>query len=214
MGLRDYFRSKRQLQEQLNDARRDAEVNTICLKSEQEKNEQLFDDLMTAQHCLEEVKQDVAVLENKNQMLRSTLHTVQPKLQTMEEMRWFYNAVAPALDPEGFRLYQEAKSITGVDVCSFYPYEDTCGLFAEMRGRRMLRYLEAAYFDAVEWRIVSGTTYEEGILLHVDTTTKEYQAYEKQLYAGTLKNLGFDVSMPTRVREQSKICHERRGEER
>lgn len=214
MGLRDYFRSKCQLQEQLYEAQRDAEVNALSLKSEQEKNEQFFDDLMTAQHCLEEVKQDVAALENKNQMLRTTLHTVQPKLQTMKEMKWFYHAVAPALDPEGFRLYQEAKSITGVDVYSFYPYEDTCGLFAEMRGQRMLRYLEAAYFDAVEWRIIPGTTYEEGILLHVDTTTKEYQAYEKQLYAGTLKNLGFDVSMPTRVQEQSKINQEKRGEER
>ena len=213
MGLRDYFRSKRQFQEQLNDAQRDAEVNALFLKSEQEKNEQLFDDLMTAQHCLEEVKQDVAVLENQNQTLRTTLHTVQPELHTLRDMKRYYSALAPALDADGFSLYQEAKAITGIDVCSYYPYEDNKGAFAMMKGPQLMRYLEAAYFSAIKWEIV-GHTYEKATLLPVDTTTAQYKAYEKQLYAKTLNKLGFEVVAAESTLEQLQKNQEKRGEER
>lgn len=213
MGLRDYFRSKRQLQEQLNDARRNAEVNAICLKSEQEKNEQLFDDLMTAQHSLESAKADISSLRHENHVLRTAIHTAQPELHTLKDMKRYYSALAPALDADGFSLYQEAKAITGIDACSYYPYEDNKGAFAMMKGPQLMRYLEAAYFGAVKWEIV-GHTYEKATLLPVDTTTAQYKAYEKQLYAKTLEKLGFEVTAEESSLEQPQKNQEKRGEER
>lgn len=195
MSLRDYFISTRKLREQLYEAQRDAEVNALSLKSEQEKNEQLFDDLMTAQHSLEEANREMAALEHKNRVLRTAIYMTHPTLETLEGMKQFYEKVAPALDPDCYWLHREAKAITGIDVCSYYPYEDNKGAFAMMKGRQLMRYLEAAYFGAVKWEIV-GHTYEKATLLPVDTTTKEYRNYETRLYAKTLDQLGFEVSAP------------------
>lgn len=160
MRLRDFFISRKKLLEQLSDAQRDAEVNALCLKSKQEKNEQLFEELMTAQHSLEEVNQEMADLGNKNRVLRNVIYTTHPAVETLEGMKEFYEKVAPALDPDGFQLHREAKNITGVDVCGYYPYEDNKGIFERMKGQQLMRYLEAAYFGAVKWETV-GNTYEE-----------------------------------------------------
>lgn len=43
-----------------------------------------------------------------------------------------------------------------------FPYEDNRGAFEAADGHTLLRYLEAAHFDAVTWEIVPGTTYERG----------------------------------------------------
>ena len=213
MSLRNYFLSRRKLWEQLYEAQRDAEVNTLSLKSEQEKNEQLFDDLMTAQHSLKSAKADISSLRHENQMLRTAIHTAQPELHTLKDMKRYYSALAPALDADGFSLYQEAKAITGIDVCSYYPYEDNKGAFAMMKGPQLMRYLEAAYFSAVKWEIV-GHTYEKATLLPVDTTTAQYKAYEEQLYAKTLNKLGFEVVAAESTLEQLQKNQEKRGEER
>lgn len=213
MKLRDYFISRKKLQEQLYEAQRDAEVNALCLKSEQAKNEQLFEELMAAQHILEEGNREMAALEHKNRVLRSVIYTIYPTLETLEGMKQFYEKVAPALDPDGFQLHREAKEITGVDVCSFYPYEDNMGAFEMMKGPQLMRYLEAAYFGAVQWEIV-GHTYEKATLLPVDTTTAQYKAYEKQLYAKTLEKLGFAVTAAEPSLEQPQKNQEKRGEER
>lgn len=213
MSLWDHFLPRRKLWEQLYEAQRDAEVNALSLKSEQEKNEQLFEDLMTAQHSLESAKADISSLRHENQVLRTAIHTAQPELHTLKDMKRYYSALAPALDADGFSLYQEAKAITGVDVCSYYPYEDSKGAFAIMKGQQLMRYLEAAYFGAVKWEIV-GHTYEKATLLPVDTTTKEYREYEMQLYAKTLDKLGFEVVAAESTLEQLQNNREDRGEER
>ena len=57
-------------------------------------------------------------------------------------------------------------------------------------GRQLLRYLTAAYFQAVSWEIVPGTTYERAILQEVDTSTPEYRAFEKQIYEVALRRMG------------------------
>ncbi len=84
-----------------------------------------------------------------------------------------------------------AEKLTGIDVSSFFPYEDNRGLFAEADGRQLLRWLTAAHFHAVDWSIVPGTTYERAALREVDTSTPEYQAFEKQLYEKVLERMGF-----------------------
>ena len=70
-------------------------------------------------------------------------------------------------------------------------------MFEEMKGPRLLRYLTAAYFHAVDWTVVPGTTYEIATLRKVDTYSQEYQAFERQLYEAVLERMGFqDILAP------------------
>ena len=100
-------------------------------------------------------------------------------LDKAEELKELYERVASQYDPDGFRLYFAAQEITGIKrLWEEYPYEDACGRFAEADGHELLKYLTAAYFEAVSWEIVPGTTYEKAILGKVDTSTPEYIAFE------------------------------------
>lgn len=81
-------------------------------------------------------------------------------------------------------------------------YEDACGRFEEANGHELLRYLTAAHFGAVSWEVVPGTTYERAILREVDTSTEEYQAFARQLYAKALERMGLEK--PTLKKEEGK----------
>ena len=108
-----------------------------------------------------------------------------------------YERVASQYDPDGFRLYFAAQEITGIKrLWEEYPYEDACGRFTAADGHELLRYLTAAYFKAVAWEIVPGTTYEKAILGKVDTSTPEYIAFEKRLYETVLERMGFRERPP------------------
>ena len=113
-------------------------------------------------------------------------------LVTAEKLKERYERVASQNDPDGFRLYFAAKEITGIKrLWEEYPYEDACGRFEAADGHELLRYLTAAYFKAVAWEIVPGTTYERAVLQEVDVSTPEYSDFEKQLYDTALKRMGF-----------------------
>lgn len=122
----------------------------------------------------------------------SALGAFCPKLSSVEEMKRFYSAIASSLDSSGFTLYRVAEKLTGIDVPSFFSYEDTHGLFEKMDGRQLLRYLTAARFHAVDWTIVHGTCYEAATLREVDTSAPEYQSFEKELYRAVLFRMGFE----------------------
>ena len=108
-----------------------------------------------------------------------------------EKLKWLYRHFAPQQDPDGFRLYSAAQEVTGIKhLWEEFPYEDACGRFELADGRQLLRYLTAAYFQAVSWEIVPGTTYERAILQEVDTSTPEYRAFEKQIYEAALRRMG------------------------
>lgn len=108
-----------------------------------------------------------------------------------EKLKWLYRRLAPQHDPDGFRLYSAAQEVTGIKrLWEEFPYEDACGRFEFADGRQLLRYLKAAYFRAVSWEIVPGTTYERAILQEVDTSTPEYRAFEKQIYEVALRRMG------------------------
>ena len=118
-------------------------------------------------------------------------------LDKAEELKELYERVAPQYDPDGFRLYFAAQEIVGIKrLWEEYPYEDACGRFAEADGHELLKYLTAAYFEAVSWEIVPGTTYEKAILGKVDTSTPEYIAFEKRLYETVLERMGFREQLP------------------
>ena len=65
-----------------------------------------------------------------------------------------YCKFAAQLDEDGFRLYHAAQQITGFQPYNAFPYEDNRGAFEAADGHTLLRYLEAAHFDAVTWEIV------------------------------------------------------------
>ena len=139
-----------------------------------------------------------------------------PRLSSPEDMKQFYNTISPSVDPQGFTLYHMAEKLTGIDVSSFFPYEDNRGLFVEADGRQLLRWLTAAHFHAVDWSIVPGTTYERAALREVDTAAPEYREFERQLYEKTLERMGFqDVLVPreelnqaTELKLYSPLCAE------
>ena len=108
-----------------------------------------------------------------------------------EKFKRFYDHISSKHDPHGFQLYFAAQEVTGIKhLWEEFPYEDACGRFELADGRQLLRYLTAAYFQAVSWEIVPGTTYERAILQEVDTSTPEYRAFEKQIYEAALRRMG------------------------
>ena len=118
-------------------------------------------------------------------------------LDTADTIRARYERAAPQLDPEGFHLFRAAGEITGIrNFWEEFPYEDACGRFEEANGHELLRYLTAAHFGAVSWEVVPGTTYERAILREVDTSTPEYQAFARQLYAKALERMGLGKPAP------------------
>ena len=67
-----------------------------------------------------------------------------------EKIKCLYRHFAPRHDPDGFQLYSAAQEVTGIrHLWEEFPYEDACGRFELADGRQLLRYLTAAYFQAV-----------------------------------------------------------------
>lgn len=125
-------------------------------------------------------------------------------LDTVEKLKELYERAAPRHDPDGFRLYFAAQEVTGIKrLWEEFPYEDACGRFVAADGHELLRYLTAAYFKAVSWEIVPGTSYERAVLREVDASTPEYRAFEKRIYETALERMGFRGSLsrpPDRAR--------------
>ena len=138
-----------------------------------------------------EVRSRLRFSEKKAEALQAALDAYCPKLSSLAEMIRFYETVSPSLDPQGFTLFRAAKKMTGIDLYSYFAYEDSCGMFEQMDGCQLLRWLTAARFGAVDWEIVTGTCYEEAILREVDTSTPEYVAFEEKLYRKVLERMGF-----------------------
>lgn len=130
---------------------------------------------------------------------------------TNEELKNAYNRIAPHLDAEGFRLYAVARKLTGFSEYQAFPYEDARGLFETANGHQLMKYLIADHFDAVDWDIVPGTCYEAASLLPADTSTPEYQAFERAVYEETLRSLGFRQMESERNRKEQNIFKKKRG---
>ena len=180
MGLKDIIRAIREYPA----ARAGLETARSELGQSRETCESLW-------LTLDEQKDYTKFLSSKAEALQAALDAFCPRLSTPEELKRFYDAISPDMDPSGFTLYRMAKELTGIDVPSCFPYEDNRGLFEEMSGHSLLDWLTAVHFRAVDWDIIPGSTYESATLREVDTSTSEYQAFEKQLYAKVLERMGF-----------------------
>ncbi len=187
MGLRDMLRAIREYPA----ARAELETARSELRQAQQELEQSRETCESLWFTLDEQKDHTKFLSSKAEALQAALEEFCPRLSTPEELKRFYDAISPDMDPSGFTLYRMAKELTGIDVPSCFPYEDNRGLFEEMSGHSLLDWLTAVHFRAVDWDIIPGSTYESATLREVDTSTSEYCAFEKQLYAKVLERMGF-----------------------
>ena len=78
-------------------------------------------------------------------------------------------------------------------------------MFEVMEGHQLLDWLIAVHFQAVEWEIIPNSTYESATLLEVDTTTPEYQEFEKQLYKKVLERMGFEGILAPEVTQTMEL---------
>ena len=193
MGLRDMLRAIREYPA----VHAELETARFDLRQVQQTLEKSQEDCVSLQLTLDEQKDYTDFLSHKAEALQDALNEFCPRLSTLEEMKRFYDTISPSMDAQGFTLYHMAKELTGIDVPSCFPYEDNRGMFEVMEGHQLLDWLTAVHFQAVEWEIIPNSTYESATLLPVDTSTPEYQAFEKQLYEKVLDRMGFqDILAP------------------
>lgn len=200
MGLRDMLRAIREYPT----TRAELDTSRFELRQAQQALEQSAQKQGDLWLTLEEQKDYTKFLSSKAEALHAALEEFCPRLSTPEEMKRFYDTISPDMDERGFTLYRIAKELTGIDVPSCFPYEDNRGMFEEMEGHQLLGWLTAAHFQAVDWDIIPGSTYEYATLREVDTATPEYQAFEKQLYAKVLARMGFENMLASHQVEPEK----------
>ena len=100
----------------------------------------------------------------KVETLKKALASFCPALDSTEQLRRFYDTIAPDFDDGGFRLYDAALAISGYpNLPGEFPYEDNRGVFDEADGHQLLKYLTALHFHAVRWEVVPGTPYEKAV---------------------------------------------------
>ena len=129
--------------------------------------------------------------------LKKALASFCPALDSTEQLRRFYDTIAPDFDDGGFRRYDAALAISGYpNLPGEFPYEDNRGVFDEADGHQLLKYLTALHFHAVRWRSCRGTPYEKAVLLDVDTATPEYRAFESSSIRRPCVTLGFQGLLP------------------
>lgn len=193
MGLRDILRAVREYPA----ARTELETVRSELRQAQQALEQSQQSCESLWLASNEQQEYTNFLSHKAEALRDALGEFCPRLSTPEDMKRFYDTISPSMDAQGFTLYRMAKELTGIDVPSLFPYEDNRGMFELMEGHQLMDWLIAVRFQAVEWEIIPGSTYESATLLEVDTSTPEYYAFEKQLYGKVLGRMGFqDILAP------------------
>ena len=202
MGLKDMFRSIREYPAtaaNLKTVTQELEQTKQALKQSNENCRQLNNIELTQAYQLNSVRQ-------KSAALVSVLAEFCPKLSSLEDMKRFYDAAAPSMDPKGFTLYRTAQKMTGIDIHRVFAHEEQQGLFAGADGHLRMQYLMASHFDAIEWSAVSGTCCESAALQQIDTSSPAYCAFEKQLYRKVLDRMGFrDMLAPDQGRKQEQV---------
>lgn len=181
MGLRDMLRAIREYP----NLSADLKLTRTALEESEQQRRSLTLEMGEQSHRLR-------FLTRQSAALQTALTEFCPQISTLEEMKRLYKTLAPNLDSKGFVLYHIAEQLTGIDIHTFFPYEENRGLFEGADSPRLLNYLTAAHFHAVDWSIVPGTTYESATLRKVDTSTPEYRTFERKLYKKVLSRMGFD----------------------
>ena len=213
MGLRDVIRSIREYPT----AHAELEKVRAELRQTQEALEKSNDDWESLWLSSEDQQETIDFLSHKSEALQDALEEFCPQLSAAEDLKRFYDTISPSMDAQGHTLYHMAQKLTGIDVPSLFPYEDNRGMFEVMDGHQLMEWLTAVHFQAVEWEIIPGSMYESATLLDVDTSTPEYQAFEKQLYAEVLERMGFHNILATKqemsaAKEASRLLPQKKME--
>lgn len=196
MGLKDILRAIQEYPA----ARAELETTRLELRQARQALERSTQECKRLEADKSNIFTRLRFSEKKAAALQSVLEALCPKQTSLEEMKRLYDMISPNLDASGFTLYRAAKKLTGIDIHTFFSYEDNRGMFEAMDGRQLLNCLTAARFGAVEWEIVEGTGHEKAVFREMDTSTPEYQAFEKQLYTKVLERMGFqDMLAPEQV---------------
>ena len=128
MKLKDILRAVREypaLSASLESARSELRQTQQALE-QSEKERQSLD------HRLSEQSNHVKFLAHKSAALQTALTEFCPQLSSLGDMKRFYHTISSSMDQDGFTLYHMAEKVTGLDVYSSFPYEDSCGMFEEM----------------------------------------------------------------------------------
>lgn len=179
------------------------------LELERTTRKQLSQTLAATEGELADAETDTEILEGKLERLTTRMDAGRAELRALcssppsvEELKRIYEATAPIQDPHGFGLYFSAKTLTGIEISTYFPYEESQGLFEDAKGPELLRWLTAARFGAVTWEAVPGADCKKAVLGQVDTATSEYQAFEQAVYNRTLEWAGFGIALPVKKEKQ------------
>ena len=96
-----------------------------------------------------------------------------------------YYEVDAAFDPDGYRLHDMAKKMTGIDVCSFFPTEDNLGYFEDADGHALLNWIIKARFGEIEWEPLNAP-YEIAGEVSFEGQEENISDFKKELYRETV----------------------------
>lgn len=99
-----------------------------------------------------------------------------------------YQSLEDVLDPGGYRLYDEAKKRTRIDVCSFFPTEDNLGYFENLDGHGLLLWLVKAKFGEIEWEPLN-PPYERAGSVSFGGQEENISEFYRELYKKTVQTL-------------------------
>ena len=212
-ALRGSVNGYKALKDELDKTRGDLKLSQLKVEELQSDLDRRLDEYENMCAECDKLSMQMYEAQRKLEAYRSALFSFCPRLETTEEMKRFYECVAPQMDNDGFCLYSAAKRVTRFRVSSNFPYEDARGMFEEANGYQLMKYLVAGYFGSVEWSVVPGTCYESASLLPVDTSTSEYRAFERQVYREALCSMGFQELLPDHSQKEKEKTDMKKGDD-
>ncbi len=202
MGLRDWIQ-KRNQQSQPADALQVLHIERDELRRNCQQLEGRYEAAVTEASMERQLRKEA---RRQAECLFVLFRTFCTQPLTAEQL---YDCAAPRLDPDGFRLYAAACHVTGINIHDAFHYEENRGMFENMGFADRTRYLEAAYFGALRWEIVPGTTYERAVLGKVDAAAPEYKAYREKICTNALARMGLQDLLKTPEKARKEVEYER-----
>lgn len=169
------YRDLEKLQSELEDVKCHLEETQNDMIRERDKAEELmFEKMELEENCREQGN------------IISCLKTVLLRLVSEgTDYEAIYHEVSSVFDPEGYRLHDMAKKMTGIDVCSFFPTEDNLGYFEEANGYVLLDWIVKAKFGDIDWEPLN-PPYEIAGKVSYEGQEENISDFYKELYKETV----------------------------
>lgn len=154
--------------------------------------EELLGEINRLNDCNETLSQENENLIQRCDRLevfaRSLRETFLPLIPKDADYEPIYFSLADVLDPEGFRLHQIAKKITGIDEIYAFPTEDNMGYFEESDGYELVEWIVKAKFGEIEW-VQLNSPYEKADNVSFEGKEEDIATFYKELYKETVLQL-------------------------